>query len=577
MPLVIRISSPDAPSRTYTLADGKSLGSIPVARGERVEVVDQDSPGVSLIPDGDDVALVWAGGNEAVSLAGLLGFLGEGGADITVVDQDAETVRVISSLEEILAGFSTAAGGAASSGPAASGSRNDGSIDEHGLEGAIENPLDLGPGINFGAAPELDGERFVSQEETGPLQIVGGGIEAEGPDNTRPKIGALTGHRTVTELGDGAPGEGETVLSTGGTIAFTEVDLGDTHTVTVLPQGSGYLGSLTAALADDSTGDGAGSVTWGFSVDDAAVDHLAAGETLVQRYVVRVSDGQGGVDNKLVAITIAGTNDAPAIGALTGNRTVTELADGDPDEGSAVLATGGQIAFGDVDLADTHAVTVLPQGAGYLGTLSAAIADDSTGDGTGSVAWSFSVDDAAVDHLEEGESLEQHYIVRIEDGHGGLASKLVEITIQGACDGPPVLLFSSPSADEALFGGEGDDVLTGGAGDDVLFGGQGDDVLEGGGGNDRFVIERGDLGDGMRPFTDTITDFGRGDTLDLTDVVDFFANDVESLPFESIVLADIEDGAAIRAQQGGQTIAVIENQTVDNLVLDQDGSITAIS
>ena len=40
-----------------------------------------------------------------------------------------------------------------------------------------------------------------------------------------------------------------------GTIAFTDVDLTDTHTATAVAQGTGYLGSFTlGALADSTNG-----------------------------------------------------------------------------------------------------------------------------------------------------------------------------------------------------------------------------------------------------------------------------------------------------------------------------------
>lgn len=42
---------------------------------------------------------------------------------------------------------------------------------------------------------------------------------------------------------------------TGGTITFTDTDASDTHTITVTPPGTGYLGTFTPTTALDSTGD----------------------------------------------------------------------------------------------------------------------------------------------------------------------------------------------------------------------------------------------------------------------------------------------------------------------------------
>jgi VCBS repeat-containing protein len=66
-----------------------------------------------------------------------------------------------------------------------------------------------------------------------------------------------------------------------GTIAFTDADLTDKHVMaSLVPHGTGYLGSFTLGTLVDSTGGVAGSVPWSFSVPDHALDFLAAGQTL---------------------------------------------------------------------------------------------------------------------------------------------------------------------------------------------------------------------------------------------------------------------------------------------------------
>ncbi len=566
MSVTIRITSANGASQTFTMKDGQALPAIAVAPGDRIEIVDGDGRGVTLALDGDDAVLAWSDGAEAARFQSLVPALAEGEVEIRVVDGDSETV--IASIEDLLAGFSTAAGGASAGIGPASGFGSDGSIDEQGLEGGGGDPLGLGPPLPFGIGSQDLVTPPPLQDEESPDPVAGTVAEDA---NQRPMIGALKGHRSVTETDDCGCGENAERLTTGGTIAFTDRDLGDTHTVTVLPEGSGYLGTLAATLVDEATGDGTGSIAWSFSVDDAAVDHLAAGETLTQRYVVRVSDGEGGIANKLVEITIVGSNDGPVIGALAGARTVHELEDGAPGEGAAALTTGGAIAFSDADLADVHAVTVLPQGTGYFGNLTAIISDQATGDGSGSIAWAFSVGDGDVDHLAAGETLIQRYVVRVEDNHGGIASKTVEIAIVGAEDGAPQLAsLTLGGSAGGIYGGAGDDILAGGPGADVLFGGRGDDVLSGGAGDDVFVIGRDDLGDGVRSFTDTVTDFAAGDTLDLSDVVDFFADDVGAL-----LLLDSAEGVVVQVGDTGQTVVVIENQAASGLTLDQDGNITA--
>ena len=53
----------------------------------------------------------------------------------------------------------------------------------------------------------------------------------------------------------------------------------------------GYLGTLTPTVSDDSTGDGAGTVGWSFSMANAALQFLGEGETRTQSYTVTVDDG----------------------------------------------------------------------------------------------------------------------------------------------------------------------------------------------------------------------------------------------------------------------------------------------
>ncbi|HEX8388420.1 MAG TPA: pre-peptidase C-terminal domain-containing protein [Sphingomonas sp.] len=93
---------------------------------------------------------------------------------------------------------------------------------------------------------------------------------------------------------------------------------------------------------------------------------------------------------------------------------------------------------------------------------------------------------------------------------------------------------------DTLLGGAGADSLSGGNGNDVLTGGLGDDALRGGNGNDRFVFT---AGGGI----DTILDFRRGDTIDLT-------------AFTGVDRSDISFGAGR---------ITVENGAVDLVILFQ--------
>ncbi len=81
-------------------------------------------------------------------------------------------------------------------------------------------------------------------------------------------------------------------------------------------------------------------------------------------------------------------------------------------------------------------------------------------------------------------------------------------TIENAIGGSARDLLWGNQVANRLEGRGGNDVLNGFEGNDTLIGGTGNDVLTGGTGNDTFVFDALEIGD-------QITDFGRGDKIDL--------------------------------------------------------------
>ena len=105
-----------------------------------------------------------------------------------------------------------------------------------------------------------------------------------------------------------------------GTITFTDLDLSDTHDVTitgVVASGtmtglaSGAASWLTLGALHDLTTGVTGSDVWSFSAADHYFDYLAEGEHVTLTYTVQVDDHHGGVVTQPVTITINGSNDAP--------------------------------------------------------------------------------------------------------------------------------------------------------------------------------------------------------------------------------------------------------------------------
>ncbi len=207
--------------------------------------------------------------------------------------------------------------------------------------------------------------------------------------------------------------------STAGTITFKDVDVTDTHTASFLPQADDYVGTFSLdPVGPDSGNGGNGELDWHFTVDDADIDYLAAGETLTQKYDVTVDDGHGGTVLQTLTVTIKGTNDAPTLSG-TAEGTTTE---------DATLSASGLLSVADVDLSDGHVWSVLGPDDSPYGTFSV----DQFG------KWTYTLNNGAAQSLAENQTVEEFYTVQVDDGHGGLDTQVIKITINGANDPPDI-------------------------------------------------------------------------------------------------------------------------------------------
>jgi len=233
---------------------------------------------------------------------------------------------------------------------------------------------------------------------------------------------------------------------------------------------------LTVTAASAPLGQGSASVVGNQVKFDPGsdFDHLAVGESQVVNVSYTISDEHGATSTATVAVTVTGTNDAPTIvaGGTTATGAVTELPDGDPQENVAVHHADGAIAFTDPDTSDTHTATATPAGAGYYGSFTL----DPVNDGSGTVAWHFSVSDADINGLAAGQVVTQTYGIDVSDGHGGTAHQDVTVTITGAADNAP------PVANDDSYAATGNVTLTVAAASGVLANDSDDQALGGGAG-----------------------------------------------------------------------------------------------
>ena len=228
----------------------------------------------------------------------------------------------------------------------------------------------------------------------------------------------VTGLGSVPNAVDDNAATTEDAAVSGNVLANDSDPEGDPLTVSNPGTYGGTYGTLTLAAN--------GSYTY---TPNSTADGLAAGESAQDVFSYTATDGTSS-DSATLTVTVNGTNDAPTIDSAgtDADGSVTELPDGDPGEGTTVHTDSGTIAFDDLDLSDTHSASFTAGGGGYLGTFTLDPVDQS-GD---SVGWDFTVSDAALEGLSEGETRTQTYTVEIDDGHGGTVTQEVTITITGA-------------------------------------------------------------------------------------------------------------------------------------------------
>jgi len=321
-------------------------------------------------------------------------------------------------------------------------------------------------------------------------------------------VTVVTGDLTaeITEDGAVVPGFPEETDLIGQITAFNE-DLGEIEFFE-----AGFLDRTYAGLGLAPDG------RWGAGVFDAA-QSLAEGESVTEEFVIQTSDGVSAT----IAITVIGVNDAAVI---TGDATGTLNED-------STAPISGTLVASDIDNMESGFAPI-DEATGQYGAFSI----DAAGD------WTFVVDNASVQFLNENESVTDSFVVESIDG---TATEVV-ITITGSDDATQnqnifidngVLTINGgddadhvhvsiddngkiavagslgnevfdPAAVDSVFidvgagndhvgiaheiavnaiinGGDGNDYISSGSGDDTIRGGDGNDLIHGGKGDDILI------------------------------------------------------------------------------------------
>ena len=247
---------------------------------------------------------------------------------------------------------------------------------------------------------------------------------------------AMNGVNDSATIGAAAAGSvaEDGALTAGGTLTVVDPDSGDAQ---FQPQAS--LAKTYGTFTFDAT---TGAWTYTLANGSSLVQALAGDAMVHDTLTVTSTDGTA---SRAIDVTIAGDNDDPLLQAAVGAG--QEMA----EDHITLTAT---MAFSDVDLTDTHTVTVaaLGGGIGYIGNVTSIIVTDSTNGAAGSVGLTY--------HLTQQQFLDaggvfpdhQDYRVTIDDGHGGTSSQDISISLGDILQGdgggpttqPPVFTTISP-------------------------------------------------------------------------------------------------------------------------------------
>ena len=208
------------------------------------------------------------------------------------------------------------------------------------------------------------------------------------------------------------------ILSTSGTLTISDVDSGNEEEFVTQIDTVGSYGAFNV----DSLG------AWTYSADTTQINIqiLGVGDTLQDTFVVESVDGT----TQSVTMTITGTNDAPDVSSVVGGLL--------EDSSTVLVDVAG--SFSDVDVSDSHTVTVDVASTGWLATVSGTII-------------TFTPPVGAYDYLADGDISAETFTYTVDDGNGGVTSNTVTITVTGSNDGPTLssVISDQSTAEDALY------------------------------------------------------------------------------------------------------------------------------
>ena len=286
-----------------------------------------------------------------------------------------------------------------------------------------------------------------------PKADASGGAVAERIDVTAsPALASISGTVSYADIN---PDDVPTVQAAFSSFIYANAQNADvTATLTAEQMAAITAVKVPLAVVQDPNGDNIGTATWTYTVADGAFDFLASGETLTLTYLARVDNNYAPSNETAFVpftIVITGTNDKPTLTATGG--TITERTG---TGNTAVDTVTGSVTFADVDLTDRPVVSAAisttdpfryydAEGNDITATLTPAqlaailavqvplsVVQAAGNTHNGSATWTYSIADSAFDFIADDETLTLNYIATVDDGHGGVISTPITVSIHGA-------------------------------------------------------------------------------------------------------------------------------------------------